>query len=505
MITKWEKRFLAVLLAGTMTVQSGMFFPDTVFAQEGNGVVPEEVYPQGTAESIAYSGTPQNIYETRSPEEWAVLIREMETRLTDTLLAGEYSVDMTGLDLSYQEFLWIDDIIPYYGNGIRAFDYTEGESIDLINPMSEEETRALVELVSGKVGEAESQITDGMTDAQKALAIHDYLVYNCAYDYDNYINGTIPQDSYRCSGMLINGTGVCQGYAMAFQYFMMREGIECHVTSSASMNHAWNIVKIDGSYYHVDCTWDDPVPDSPGRAGHSHFLASDSKMQNELEHFGWDRTDLVCDSTEYDSAYWADIDSPLISLDNGTYYIKFDETTDTGKLLVRTGENETVAADLGKWLVWNGEGSYWLAAYSGLFYSGGYLYYNTSEKIMRIAPGASNPEAVYAPDLSEGYIYGCWRVDDEIHYVIKQEAKDKGTVYTIPISGEEPEYTRGDVDDNGVVNISDLRMILRSVCGKLVLTDTQKLAADVETDGNVDITDLRKMLRFVCQKIDSLD
>ena len=69
----------------------------------------------------------------------------------------------------------------------------------------------------------------------------------------------------------------------------------------------------------------------------------------------------------------------------------------------------------------------------------------------------------------------------------------------------EPEYTLGDVDANGSVDISDLRLVLRAVCGKTELTENQKLAADVETDNDVNIQDLRKILRYVCQKIDSFE
>ena len=69
---------------------------------------------------------------------------------------------------------------------------------------------------------------------------------------------------------------------------------------------------------------------------------------------------------------------------------------------------------------------------------------------------------------------------------------------------EDPEYTPGDVTEDGEVKIDDLRTVLRAVCRKITLTDQQKLAADVEENGEVDIADLRKMLRFVCGKIESL-
>lgn len=69
----------------------------------------------------------------------------------------------------------------------------------------------------------------------------------------------------------------------------------------------------------------------------------------------------------------------------------------------------------------------------------------------------------------------------------------------------EPDYTLGDVDENGSVDISDLRLVLRAVCGKTELTEPQKLAADVEADNDVNIQDLRMILRYVCRKIDSFE
>lgn len=84
----------------------------------------------------------------------------------------------------------------------------------------------------------------------------------------------------------MNRTGVCQAYAYGYMYIMEKLGIECYVTSSNAMGHAWNIIEIDGSYYHVDVTWDDPVRDRFGQVGHSNFLLSDAAIK-ETEHHDW--------------------------------------------------------------------------------------------------------------------------------------------------------------------------------------------------------------------------
>lgn len=63
---------------------------------------------------------------------------------------------------------------------------------------------------------------------------------------------------------------------------------------------------------------------------------------------------------------------------------------------------------------------------------------------------------------------------------------------------------KGDVTEDGTVNVEDLRMLLRAICGKVSLTEQQKSAADVESDNDVNIADLRKILRYTCGKIERL-
>ena len=68
----------------------------------------------------------------------------------------------------------------------------------------------------------------------------------------------------------------------------------------------------------------------------------------------------------------------------------------------------------------------------------------------------------------------------------------------------EAAYVRGDADRDGEPGISDLRLVLRHVCGKVTLEGTAYEAADVTDDGTVGIEDLRKILRYVCGKIAEL-
>ena len=95
----------------------------------------------------------------------------------------------------------------------------------------------------------------------KILQVHNYLVDNIVYNSSN--NDEISHTLY---GALINKTAVCDGYAKAFKYILDNIGISCvevcgiaQNSAGATESHAWNDVLLDGRWYAVDVTWDDPI------------------------------------------------------------------------------------------------------------------------------------------------------------------------------------------------------------------------------------------------------
>jgi hypothetical protein len=65
--------------------------------------------------------------------------------------------------------------------------------------------------------------------------------------------------AFTAYGGLILGRAVCEGYSEAFQYLLHQVGVECLIAGGEGNGqpHQWNIVRIDGEYYHVDVTWND--------------------------------------------------------------------------------------------------------------------------------------------------------------------------------------------------------------------------------------------------------
>lgn len=103
-----------------------------------------------------------------------------------------------------------------------------------------------------------SIIKPGMTETEKIRTVHNWIVCNTTYNDKYYDRG----DSFNhVSNLLNNKTCVCQGYSVTFYIFMKQMGIPCTLVMGKTDNvsHAWNAVKLDGNWYYIDVTWDDPV------------------------------------------------------------------------------------------------------------------------------------------------------------------------------------------------------------------------------------------------------
>ncbi|MCC2256605.1 DUF4358 domain-containing protein [Intestinimonas aquisgranensis] len=121
---------------------------------------------------------------------------------------------------------------------------------------------AILEQCRAVLGEL---ITEDMTDFQKELAVHDWIVEHGSYDQTVHNNpGHSGRTGYRDPyGILVGGYGNCLGYSTTFQLLMDLCDVECITVVGAAFDsmedHAWNMVRLDGEWYCVDVTWDDPT------------------------------------------------------------------------------------------------------------------------------------------------------------------------------------------------------------------------------------------------------
>ena len=97
-------------------------------------------------------------------------------------------------------------------------------------------------------------------DLENLRIVHDYLVDTIEYD------GEAGKSVYNIYGALVNKKAVCEGYARSYKLILDELGIPCIIACGVAKNssgdiesHAWNYVQLDGNWYAVDVTWDDPV------------------------------------------------------------------------------------------------------------------------------------------------------------------------------------------------------------------------------------------------------
>lgn len=153
------------------------------------------------------------------------------------------------------------------------------------------QTLQQVQYVDNQIAHILSQIIhEGMNDHEKVKAVHDYVVLNVAYDqsYNDRLNAPY--------FALTTGKTMCNGYAMLVYQMLQKLDIPVRLISGTSkgIGHAWNLVQIDGHWYHLDATWDDPVPDVKGRVVYHYYLLTDDMIAKD--HFwktgglnGWDK------------------------------------------------------------------------------------------------------------------------------------------------------------------------------------------------------------------------
>ncbi len=285
-----------------------------------------------------------------------------------------------------------------------------------------------------------NQIDSSWSDLEKIVFTHDYLCQNYEYDatYSIY-------DTYN---FFKEGKGVCQSYTLTFLAVMKELGIEASVASSTQMtpNHIWNVVQLNGHWYHLDITWDDPLnsasDDKLGLAFHNNLLLSDTAIatcrgSSSSYHYGWS-SNYTCTDTTYDSYFWEDSKSPFQYLDGTWYYTYYDETSKNGTLATYdfdTAKTQSVT-DLGKWYV-NGSNSYYPGCYSGLDIYNGSLYYHTYSSIYAYHPSDKTTTTIYKPDKS-GVLYGM-KIDGQIlSYYDAATPNDAGIIYTYELETVEP-------------------------------------------------------------------
>ena len=309
-----------------------------------------------------------------------------------------------------------------------------------------EKSKEAVKKVNKSVSKYMRNINNDWDDFHKARALHDLVATQTEYHDSKEINNVQNDIEHSAYGVLVNAKAVCQGYSHAYGLLLDQCGIDNSVVMSpgkyddegnliSGMAHEWNMVKINGKFYHVDVTWDDPTEDTLGQAYHTFFLDSDNAINDPSGHRDWNAVDMT--DTAYDNAWWKDVDT-AIYYDNGKeYYIKKDLTNLIGYFTERdeNGEERTLYRIYRKYWRVKDENQQdtnraWWNVYSKLAYYDGYFYFNDIDNIYKMAPDDTEPTVVLT-ETENFDIYGISiTFDGRLKYTIKETPNNSDVIYT---------------------------------------------------------------------------
>ena len=120
-----------------------------------------------------------------------------------------------------------------------------------------------------------------LSEWEKEKYVHDFICENIRYDKlkKSY--------SHEIIGPLGQGVGVCEGIAKAVKVLLDALGVWCVIAicgnnpeKGIKYRHTWNIVKIGGTYYHLDATFDNEplIAAAPHCGDHEHFYYKEKKL-----------------------------------------------------------------------------------------------------------------------------------------------------------------------------------------------------------------------------------
>ncbi|MDO5434644.1 transglutaminase domain-containing protein [Eubacterium sp.] len=364
--------------------------------------------------------------------------------------------------------------------------------------LTKEEYDQRYEKLRRSVDVALQSVDNSMTNAEKILALHDYLAQSITYEKST-------DDAHSAYGALVDQQCVCEGYSKALNLLLSQINIPSFMVTSDAMNHAWNMVQLEGNWYHVDVTFDDPIreydPEPSDYVRYTNFLLTDDQMKNETEHYGWNSEVTATDDTYVDLPRVRGRDGGVAQQTYGGGCWYYTEPNQYGYASVISRSDfygkRTVDFLTGQKLC-------------GVLYKNGMLYYSEGQSVYRNDLSTNQKEWLYTlSDEEKGYdnpaftqIYSLFnRRDGGVNYHYFGFDSSLTNYFKAGVLKVETPFIKGDLDGNGKVDIMDARKAKRAAMKDVVLKPDELKAADLNGDGKVDIMEARKIKRAAMKEI----
>lgn len=186
----------------------------------------------------------EQLYSGISREEQSFSVRASDSEVIGNALSAILT--------DCPEFFWIDGTAD-----ISGFKLLGTWTISLGFNIDQSRIDSVKEAISMKVSEYKSSLPESADEYEKVKAAYEYIIRYTDYSLDSEQNQNI-------QSVFLYGKSVCAGYARAFKYLLDQVGVECayiegSIEGEEEEGHAWNMVRIDGTFTMVDPSWGDPT------------------------------------------------------------------------------------------------------------------------------------------------------------------------------------------------------------------------------------------------------
>ena len=296
------KRFLSIILVILCVVVSYSLFSDFAVDFENNSI-------ENALQKDKYTDNEYKEFQDKLDNKAFYYYNSLTDEQKDSYITLYYSAldfdDSCKVQIAEEDLSTVIDAIMYDNSEIFWLSgnctYYVGEGyIEVVQEYryTEDEAKQISDKLEDKINDVISKMPDYKTDFEKELYLHDYVCDNTIYD-----ETTLETTGHTAHSSLLDGRTVCEGYARAVQLLLDEVGIENYlITGEASDSngadlHMWNIVKINGYYYHLDPTWNDGA--FTDEQGYFYFNVPDTYIMRTHSNFNIKNTGCSYNNANY--------------------------------------------------------------------------------------------------------------------------------------------------------------------------------------------------------------
>ena len=457
MYSFWKKSSAVSVVLGIFAAQCSLL---SVEAAKSNSISTPDFSYLGAAGSFTENQTQEiakKIYRGLAAHDSVIEIGGSQTYID----ASNYedAMDITRSVLSSWDvgILTARSSIGYY--------FPSGGKMQILPVYLENSTdyTAAYQELTAKLDEIVSGMEDNWSDTEKALYLHEYISLHYNYDTEckNYTQSEDILAAHTAYGMLTKGMAVCDGYSSLYSMLLHKVGIDSELVECESMAHAWNLVCLDGNWYHVDTTWDDDMYKAhAGLVSHENFLKTSAEMSltnhttdNSEDDWKLASGRLIKNMPSddfYTDGFWNDCNT-LIQPYQGKWFAihsssSNDNTTawfdlcdyDAASGTAEITHINSLDAKWARWYVFENENRYYTDTYVTPAIAGNIIYYTTPTAIFALK---ENNQVEWLLDLTaeqqqQGYIYGMYLEGTTLHYYVSTACNQEFYEYIVEI----PDY-----------------------------------------------------------------